>query len=1115
MYLIKQLLAALQERISRTAVTRRQAVDMTRAYQRGARVDPITGVIELYRHMVDTVALDHPDRPLRLLNLSLALQRRFEQSGQLADLDQAIVALTDVVDTVPLGGPDRPTCLSNLGFVLQRRFEHSGQLADLEKAVAAAREAVDTTPPDQPDRPACLSNLSVVLQRQFEHNGQLGDLEKAVAAAREAVDTTPPDHPGRPTCLSNLSLRLRDRFERTGQLADLEKAVAAAQEAVETTPPDHPDRSLCLAVLGLALRARFDHSDQLTDLDQAIISFTDAVVPIPPDHHERPGFLSNLGIALRARFERTGQLGDLDKAVSIAREAVNTTPRNHTKYPVHLANLGVALCARFDHRGQLADLDQAITAYEDVLAAIPPEHPNRPGLLSNLGIALCSRFERTGQLEDLEEAVAAAHDAADTTPFDHPKRPRWLSNFSGVLQTRFHHSGQLGDLEEAVAAARDAVDTTPPDHPDRSLCLAILGSALSARFKRTGQLGDLDEALATARDAVDTISSDHPDRADRLSNLGTMLRVRFEHSGQLADLDQAITALKDAVAVESGSPDVRLRAGVAWGEAAMEAGSVESAADGFAAAVRLLPFVAWHGLPQVTREQHLVGWSGLASAAAACAIRASRPEQAVELLEAGRSVLWTQTLNLRSDLMDLAQRAPQLATRLDQVRTRLDTPLTAAATEIPLIRSGANIDQLRTAEHHAVEDRMRLAREFDDLVNQVRSLAGFEHFLAPVPFARLRNVDGSGPVIIVNTSPYGSHALVVTSGAHIVDLPNLAQDQAIDRVNNLLQILIRSDYPDRPFLDRERDRHTVLDILDWLWDSVTDPILASLGHTSPPQPDEVWPRVWWCPTGPLALLPLHAAGHHPRHQRCDTTALTDTVPDRVISSYTPTLTALLRARTAPAPDGRPTLLAVGMPTTPGQAELPAVPAELDRIHVRYPITTRLESPSSDDLRHRRPPDPGTQPTIAKVLAELPRHSWVHLACHGSQTVTNPAESGFWLTDGPLRIIDLAEQHDLGPCELAFLSACQTATGSPWALDEAIHLAAAMQLLSYRHVIAALWSVHDSRAPDLAEAIYTMLTITGEPDANHAAHALHHAVSALRTEHPTDPFAWALYLHTGP
>jgi len=83
------------------------------------------------------------------------------------------------------------------------------------------------------------------------------------------------------------------------------------------------------------------------------------------------------------------------------------------------------------------------------------------------------------------------------------------------------------------------------------------------------------------------------------------------------------------------------------------------------------------------------------------------------------------------------------------------------------------------------------------------------------------------------------------------------------------------------------------------------------------------------------------------------------------------------------------------------------------------------------------------------------------------------------------------------------------------MDEAIHLAAAMQLLGYRHVIATLWSIYDFSTPDIAADVYAALTATGTPDADRAAQALHHAVATARTKHPTEPLAWAPYLHIGP
>jgi hypothetical protein len=74
--------------------------------------------------------------------------------------------------------------------------------------------------------------------------------------------------------------------------------------------------------------------------------------------------------------------------------------------------------------------------------------------------------------------------------------------------------------------------------------------------------------------------------------------------------------------------------------------------------VQLLPIAAWHGLDRTTRESLLERWAGLAGDAAAAAVLDGRPGLAVELLEQGRSVLWTQALNLRGDLSRLKQEHP-------------------------------------------------------------------------------------------------------------------------------------------------------------------------------------------------------------------------------------------------------------------------------------------------------------------------------------------------------------------------------------------------------------------------------------------------------------------------
>ena len=120
------------------------------------------------------------------------------------------------------------------------------------------------------------------------------------------------------------------------------------------------------------------------------------------------------------------------------------------------------------------------------------------------------------------------------------------------------------------------------------------------------------------------------------------------------------------------------------------------------------------------------------------------------------------------------------------------------------------------------------------------------------------------------------------------------------------------------------------------------------------------------------LLPLHAAGLQPRSGH---DAVRDTVAGRVVSSYTPTLTALSRARARPTP-ARVRQLVVGVadpPTyAPGAGPLPAV---VDELRV---VAGHLPEP--EDATHLL----DRAATRAAVLQALPDYSWLHLACHGVQ-----------------------------------------------------------------------------------------------------------------------------------
>jgi tetratricopeptide (TPR) repeat protein len=1053
--------------------------------------DDLQVALALYTHLHAVDPRRVPPAVRDLLGLDsqdagVELMQEYERTGRLDHLERAISLFRqDVLEHRPEWSIGR----YHLGLALLRRFERFGEPADLHEAIELGRGAVAAAALDDPRRVGLFqSGLVFGLLRRFELAGELSDVDEAIELGREVVATTTttgdPDHV---VDRSNLAMALLRRFEWTGQPADLDEAVGFGRLAAADTR--HREHAMHLANFANVLVRRFELHGQPGDLDEAVDACRRAITATPADH---PGFASyqaNLASALHVRYEYGGRLADLDEAIELGHQALDATPVGH---PARFRRAGLAsavLQLRFERTGQLADLDEAVDLSRVAVAAVPADHASR-SLRSAIAIGpLVRRFERTGQPADLDEAIALGRQAIIALPDGHPSRGALESTVSVALQARFERTGDPSDLDDAIALARAGVAAVPDGHLDRGMVLANLALMLRTGFEHAGRPADLDEAINAARAAVATVPADHPNRAALLDNFGYLLQLRFGRSHRQSDVDEAIAAGRAAAGAVQSPLAARVHAAARrWGGLAAAHRKHDEALAGVAAAVGLLPALAWHGLDRVTREHHLAEWSGLASEAAVFALTARQPQRAVELLEQGRSVLWESLLHVRTDLSRLAEADPETAARLDGIRALLDQHAPTAGRFLMI--APESTDGARPA------DRAQLAHEWDDTVERVRRIPGFEHFLSPTPFTELGRAADEGPVVIVNVAHARCDALIVRASADgprvdPVPLPDLTVSSATDRANELIISLDRATRPGARFLDREQARHITHDVLAWLWDAVAAPVLDALG------PDTR--RLWWCPTGPLTLLPLHAAGHYPRTTSADTT--TSAVPEHLISSYTTTLTALLGARRRPT-NRAGTLLAIGLPDTPGAPQpLPAVPAELAAVRLRFP---------PDGVRQLT----GPEATHDAVLRGLADHSWTHWSCHGGQNLADPASGAMFLWDRPLTVLDIAAQR-LDDAELAYLSACQTAVGGGQLPDEAIHLAAAFQLAGYRHVIATLWSIRDEHAPAMADTVYRTLTATGQPDADAAATALHTAITRLRANHPTDPTIWAAYTHNGP
>ncbi|WP_433445954.1 CHAT domain-containing protein [Streptomyces sp. CA-142005] len=1123
----------------------------------------LNSAISSFRAAVAALPADDPGRVPHLYRLLSALHLRFTETRDAADLEPAIAAGREAIslarrDTV---------CLSAFAALLLERFKVAERQADLDEAIEVARSATCLPPPRPSDGTAALANLGSALSERFKYLGSVEDLEESIDLKRTAVVLSRPG-PSRKHALHNLVQSLRLLVMETGRPEAIDEAVAVARRGVNARPREGSDQAVSLNGLGAALADRCELTHTAVGLDEALACSLKAFDMTPVDHPERQTYLVNLVVqlALKARFsgnpthldeavrlarasaesaparteapaelilvaalvnryQATGTVADLDEAIVLTRAGLTRT-QDHWPGPAHFSGvLSQLLFLRHRQAGAVTDLDEAIRHERAQLQNPTLDRRRRATVLNALGLLLWARSRRTRDRDDIEASIALCREAV-ATGIHRSDRAMHLSNLGNALLARFEYAGRPEDLDEGIDVTRRAVAaSTGREADDLARYLANLTHALTQRHERTGRLEDVEEAVSAGRRSVSLISGSHPERARFLANLGAALRARHASTGNPDDRCAATAADVEASAVDTAPVWQRLGSARAAAADLVAASEVLRATDLLQNAVRLLPEVSPRRLARSDQEYALGGLAGLAGEAASLVLAdprlpaADRAGRALSLLEAGRGVLISQALDSRDDLSALRLRHPDLAARFVELRDLLDQPWEASPS------SGCAEPGTPTAapQPGGGRERHELAAEFAATQARIRALDGFGSFGLPPGADELLGAAQAGPVVVLNVSAYGSHALLVTrDGVTALPLPQADADGVATKASAFLaarQSILMGDAA-----AEERGGARMLSVLEWLWDAIAAPVLEALGHRTGPCADtEPWPRVWWVPCGLLSLLPIHAAGHHTTaaRERCPRTVI-----DRVVSCYAPSLRTLIHTRQTASPARRgPTLpaLVVAMPATPGLpslGRLPYVTEEVGVLRSHLPELTVLADQGAVL-------DATAEPTKASVLARLAHHPIAHFSCHGATDPHQPSRSRLLLRDhehDPLTAASLAPVA-LDQAQLAYLSACNTASTQPVRLlDESIHLASAFQIAGFPHVISTLWEIDDQLSVRVADDFYARLrTPEGDLDVSCAAQALHRATLRARrgdgtTDGPADalqnPFLWASYVHIG-
>ncbi|KAK6974110.1 CHAT domain-containing protein [Favolaschia claudopus] len=847
------------------------------------RLEDITRAIKMLQQSVHLTPDGHPDKPSRLNNLGSSLLWRFKRLGNRHDLDQCIAHMEAAVNLAADNDPDRLAWMSNLGLSLGSRFYNFWNLDDLNQAITFFEACVNSASDSNPKKPDFLGHLGNALLRRYDHTEDLNDAVKSMTYTQAAVDLTPDGHPNRSSWLGDLGLSFLNRFIHLGDLDDLNQSITYLEIVVNLIADDDIDRSKQLNHLGCALLKRYEQLGNLDDVNQSITCRAAALELIPDGHIDRPSFLGMLGDSFYHRFQHLGDLGDLNQAVTYIEARLDLTPDGHPDKSGQLNCLNILLAARFRQFGDLDDLNKAIAQGKAGVNFTADCHPDKLMFLSSLGESFLWRFDRLGNLADLNQCITQFEACVELTPDGHTRKPKVLHNLAVALGTRFLRLRNPADVNRAIICAAAAVE----HHPGNSLYLATLGGAFCHRFVLLWDFDDLDQCITYIEAAVHLLPDDHLEKPSRLFNLG-----------EDEDCQKLLYSFSSAACSSSGAAWFRFSAAEKWATFA-RACQPSAILKAYTTAIAILPELAWLALSIADRHHRLLTVGKLVRDGAAAAIAAGDYQKSVEWLEQGRSIIWGQFLELRTPVDKLKQSHPELAEQFISYSKTLEVAGTKTTSIDEYITPKST--NVRTKNFHEIVHKR------ENVLAQIRQQPGFEQFLLPKSISHLSHAADSGPVVILNISGYQCDGLILLpdlqeevihvplpsftsscaeelvellastlgtdrhietlAGEVMYHLPRKHTFSHADEFDELLES-IRGTTVCAERLQGSREGKLTPDqsfsrILSELWIKIVQPILKAIAITRPTDDPE---RIWWCPTGPLAFLPIHAAGLYGKDQ---------------------------------------------------------------------------------------------------------------------------------------------------------------------------------------------------------------------------------------------------------
>ena len=1010
------------------------------------------------------------------LNPFLFIFRNSPSTASLLKINNAITEYQNLLSTLPQSHTLHSLCLLFLAIKRLICYEFSNESKDLDESISHSTEAMALLVRSQKsEQPGDLKHAINYLRHLQDHSPELSDLTRSHIKAYLLW-----------------ALAVQVKLESVDPVQDIGEMVTLCRELLNSGVSESLLIHTVKALAGAIGMTHVPFEQPLAD--EAIECLREAKILFPTLDEVR----LVLALSLHVRFNLTQIHHDYEEAMSILDEM--TANRNgNVELAMGLAG-SLARC-RFISHSKPEYLEVAILRIRTYLTAISSEHPDHRAVVKQLAdlekIRLRDFRGRSGRQEgtnakvvDFPHLAASLHwQMAQSNivefPLPIPEKGDPVLHFA---LTSMLTITDITDIEKAVEYCRFCI-TSP--HSDIPLARMALGRLLHQLFCLTGNTPYLHESITVLYDLINMPGV--PIQPHKIAlQLIDCLRSRFKLFKESGDSDEIMELFAVAATDTSTDAPSRFPTSCEWTQLARSSGH-RSTYNAYETTISLIQESLSFAPTLETQHVRLVSmrdqYEKLPLDYASYLVQIGQSKQAIETLEQGRCLLWSEMRGLRATIDQLHVVNYPLAEKFAAVNRDLEALITSRKEGSPVVWMEDNrvsVGKGMDPSRRLGEEQRKLYEERGRLISPIRTQPGFETFLIPPSFDTLRSAAAGGPVILINHSEWRSDIIILLHDSPPSLIPT--SHNFYDQAKRLHEILLAKQ---NIGLDSSEYEDALSYVLQRLYDLVGRPVIEKLRNLNIPEQS----RVWWCPTSVFCSLPLHAMG--PIRSGGPTKLY---FSDLYIPSYTPTLSALINSR-QPSTQAfdKPSMLLVVQPVAQSWSSV-------QEMHI-----VRNACPSVETLFQKKA-------TRISTLERLKHHRFAHIVSHGILETGKPFEAFFKLYEGKrLTLLDIVRSR-LPTAEFAFLSACHTAELTKESIaDEVLHLTAAVQYSGFRSAVGTMWAMADIDGPVVAGKFYKSVFSDrweGVPYYERTAEALRDAVRKLRRRRKMTLERWVNYVHYG-